>query len=152
MCVLLLSYVQVINTGIKVWCRNNSGEEFDCAFRLAQEVIWDTDLVAAAGGGSVGAGAVQLGWCPWGGGGWMRGVPRPRGEWVMVLTHNGGLPLFTQGIYTLYPFINSRIITVSIEDVKILLTQENPFFRKLSSETYSQAKDLGKPLGHDLSS
>lgn len=29
---------QVINTGIKVWCRNNSGEEFDCAFRLAQEV------------------------------------------------------------------------------------------------------------------
>lgn len=49
-----------------------------------------------------------------------------------------------QGIYTLYPFINSRIITVSMEDVKILLTQENPFFRKLSSETYSQAKDLGK--------
>ncbi|XP_060490318.2 RNA cytosine C(5)-methyltransferase NSUN2 [Panthera onca] len=77
--------VKVINTGIKVWCRNNSGEEFDCAFRLAQE-----------------------------------------------------------GIYTLYPFINSRIITVSMEDVKILLTQENPFFRKLSSETYSQAKDLAK--------
>ncbi|GAB5567387.1 probable 28S rRNA (cytosine(4447)-C(5))-methyltransferase [Prionailurus iriomotensis] len=49
-----------------------------------------------------------------------------------------------EGIYTLYPFINSRIITVSMEDVKILLTQENPFFRKLSSETYSQAKDLAK--------
>ncbi|XP_053449147.1 RNA cytosine C(5)-methyltransferase NSUN2 [Nycticebus coucang] len=77
--------MKVINTGIKVWCRNNSGEEFDCAFRLAQE-----------------------------------------------------------GIYTLYPFINSRIITVSMEDVKILLTQENPFFRKLSGETYSQAKDLAK--------
>ncbi|XP_058420358.1 RNA cytosine C(5)-methyltransferase NSUN2 [Diceros bicornis minor] len=77
--------MKVINTGIKVWCRNNSGEEFDCAFRLAQE-----------------------------------------------------------GIYTLYPFINSRIITVTLEDVKILLTQENPFFRKLSSETYSQAKDLAK--------
>ncbi|XP_062941996.1 RNA cytosine C(5)-methyltransferase NSUN2 isoform X2 [Cynocephalus volans] len=75
--------MKVINTGIKVWCRNNSGEEFDCAFRLAQE-----------------------------------------------------------GIYTLYPFINSRIITVTMEDVKILLTQENPFLRKLSSETYSQAKDL----------
>jgi hypothetical protein len=61
----------------------------------------------------------------------------------------GGRPLsdlclFPQGIYTLYPFINSRIITVSMEDVKILLTQENPFFRKLSSDTYSQAKDLGK--------
>ncbi|XP_054434321.1 RNA cytosine C(5)-methyltransferase NSUN2 [Pteronotus mesoamericanus] len=77
--------MKVINTGIKVWCRNNSGEEFDCAFRLAQE-----------------------------------------------------------GIYTLYPFINSRIINVSLEDVKILLTQENPFLRKLSSETYSQAKDLAK--------
>ncbi|XP_036752630.2 RNA cytosine C(5)-methyltransferase NSUN2 [Manis pentadactyla] len=77
--------MKVINTGIKVWCRNNSGEEFDCAFRLAQE-----------------------------------------------------------GIYTLYPFINSRIITVSMEDVKILLTQENPFFRKLSSEAYSQAKDMAK--------
>lgn len=77
--------MKVINTGIKVWCRNNSGEEFDCAFRLAQE-----------------------------------------------------------GIYTLYPFINSRIITVPLEDVKILLTQENPFFRKLSSETYSQAKDMAK--------
>lgn len=77
--------MKVINTGIKVWCRNNSGEDFDCAFRLAQE-----------------------------------------------------------GIYTLYPFINSRIITVTMEDVKILLTQENPFLRKLSSETYSQAKDLAK--------
>ncbi|XP_036163969.1 RNA cytosine C(5)-methyltransferase NSUN2 isoform X2 [Myotis myotis] len=77
--------MKVINTGIKVWCRNSSGEEFDCAFRLAQE-----------------------------------------------------------GIYTLYPFINSRIITVSLEDVKILLTQENPFLRKLSSETYIQAKDLAK--------
>ncbi|TKC46278.1 hypothetical protein EI555_005772 [Monodon monoceros] len=77
--------VKVINTGVKVWCRNNSGEEFDCAFRLAQE-----------------------------------------------------------GIYTLYPFINSRIITVSMEDVKILLTQENPFFRKLSSEAYGQVKDMAK--------
>ncbi|XP_058162448.1 RNA cytosine C(5)-methyltransferase NSUN2 isoform X3 [Dasypus novemcinctus] len=75
--------MKVINTGIKVWCRNNSSE--DCAFRLTQE-----------------------------------------------------------GIYTLYPFINSRIITVSMEDVKILLTQENPFLRKLSSEAYSQAKDLVK--------
>lgn len=44
----------------------------------------------------------------------------------------------------MYPFINSRIITVSLEDVKILLTQENPFLRKLSSEAYIQAKDLGK--------
>uniref|UniRef100_A0A671DXH1 tRNA (cytosine(34)-C(5))-methyltransferase n=2 Tax=Rhinolophus ferrumequinum TaxID=59479 RepID=A0A671DXH1_RHIFE len=77
--------MKVINTGIKVWCRNNGGEEFDCAFRLAQE-----------------------------------------------------------GIYTLYPFINSRIITVPLEDVKILLTQENPFFRKLSNETYGQAKDMAK--------
>lgn len=75
---------------------------------------------------------------------------RPRGLRCPLDTAAGMLlsltapPLFPQGIYTLYPFINSRIITVSLEDVKILLTQENPFFRKLSSETYSQAKDLGK--------
>lgn len=31
-----------------------------------------------------------------------------------------------------------------MEDVKTLLTQENPFFRKLSSEAYSQVKDLGE--------
>lgn len=31
-----------------------------------------------------------------------------------------------------------------MEDVKTLLTQENPFFRKLSSEAYSQVKDLAK--------
>ncbi|KAM9252987.1 RNA cytosine C(5)-methyltransferase NSUN2 [Dugong dugon] len=77
--------VKVINTGIKVLCRNNSGEELACAFRLAQE-----------------------------------------------------------GIYTLYPFIKSRIVTVSMEDVITLLTQENPFFRKLSSEAYNQAKDMAK--------
>ncbi|XP_007951453.1 RNA cytosine C(5)-methyltransferase NSUN2 [Orycteropus afer afer] len=77
--------MKVINTGIKVLCRNNSGEHLDCAFRLAQE-----------------------------------------------------------GIYTLYPFIKSRIVTVSMEDVVTLLTQENPFFRKLSSETYNQAKTMVK--------
>lgn len=64
------------------------------------------------------------------------------GDWLFPFIK---WPLFSpQGIYTLYPFINSRIITVSLEDVKILLTQENPFLRKLSSETYIQAKDLGK--------
>lgn len=40
--------MKVINTGIKVWCRNNGGEEFDCAFRLAQEVTWGLDVVAQA--------------------------------------------------------------------------------------------------------
>lgn len=63
---------------------------------------------------------------------------------MIATIRNGHLSLFPQGIYTLYPFINSRIITVSMEDVKILLTQENPFFRKLSSEAYSQVKDMGK--------
>lgn len=43
-CFVLCLDRQVINTGIKVWCRNNSGEEFDCAFRLAQEVIWERGL------------------------------------------------------------------------------------------------------------
>lgn len=47
-CFILFSHLQVINTGIKVWCRNNGGEEFDCAFRLAQEVTWGLDVVAQA--------------------------------------------------------------------------------------------------------
>lgn len=34
-----LCLLQVINTGIKVWSRNSDGEQFGCAFRLAQEVI-----------------------------------------------------------------------------------------------------------------
>ncbi|OXB53620.1 hypothetical protein ASZ78_000101 [Callipepla squamata] len=75
--------MKVINTGIKVWSRNSDGEQFGCAFRLAQE-----------------------------------------------------------GIYTLYPFIHARIINVCIEDVKILLTQENPFLSKFSSETQRKVKDM----------
>ncbi|KAI1243167.1 tRNA (cytosine(34)-C(5))-methyltransferase, partial [Lamprotornis superbus] len=75
--------MKVINTGIKVWSRNSDGEQFGCAFRLAQE-----------------------------------------------------------GIYTLYPFIHARIISVCIEDVKILLTQENPFLSKFSSETQKKVKDM----------
>ncbi|MEE6465365.1 hypothetical protein FKM82_006533 [Ascaphus truei] len=75
--------MKVINTGIKVLCRNNDGEQYGCAFRLAQE-----------------------------------------------------------GIYTLYPFINARIVTVSVEDVKVLLTQENPFLSKFSNETQKQTKNL----------
>ncbi|KAJ7419736.1 tRNA (cytosine(34)-C(5))-methyltransferase [Willisornis vidua] len=75
--------MKVINTGIKVWSRNSDGEQFGCAFRLAQE-----------------------------------------------------------GIYTLYPFIHARIVNVCIEDVKILLTQENPFLSKFSSETQKKVKDM----------
>ncbi|XP_019376533.1 PREDICTED: tRNA (cytosine(34)-C(5))-methyltransferase isoform X2 [Gavialis gangeticus] len=75
--------MKVINTGIKVWSRNSDGEQFGCAFRLAQE-----------------------------------------------------------GIYTLYPFINARIINVCIDDVKVLLTQENPFLSKFSNETQKLVKDM----------
>uniref|UniRef100_A0A8D0CB46 tRNA (cytosine(34)-C(5))-methyltransferase n=1 Tax=Salvator merianae TaxID=96440 RepID=A0A8D0CB46_SALMN len=75
--------LKVINTGIKVWCRSSDGEQFDCAFRVAQE-----------------------------------------------------------GIYTLYPFINARIVNASIEDIKILLTEENPFLSKLSNEARDQVKGM----------
>ncbi|KAG9355728.1 hypothetical protein JZ751_000566 [Albula glossodonta] len=75
--------MKVINTGVKVWSRNNDGEQFGCAFRLAQE-----------------------------------------------------------GIYTLSPYINARIITVSVEDVKVLLTQENPYLSKLGNDAHAQAKKL----------
>ncbi|XP_060915385.1 RNA cytosine C(5)-methyltransferase NSUN2 [Labrus mixtus] len=73
--------LKVINTGVKVWSRNSDGEEFGCAFRLAQE-----------------------------------------------------------GIYTLQPYIRSRIIRVSVEDIKVLLTQENPFLSKLEHDAHAQAK------------
>ncbi|XP_068603268.1 RNA cytosine C(5)-methyltransferase NSUN2 [Brachionichthys hirsutus] len=76
--------MKVINTGVKVWSRNSDGEEFGCAFRLAQE-----------------------------------------------------------GIYTLQPYIRSRIIRVSVEDIKVLLTQENPFLNKLEKDAHDQAKKLG---------
>ncbi|XP_029023349.1 RNA cytosine C(5)-methyltransferase NSUN2 [Betta splendens] len=76
--------MKVINTGVKVWSRNNDGDEFGCAFRLAQE-----------------------------------------------------------GIYTLQPYIRSRIISVSVEDIKVLLTQENPFLSKLEEDSHAQAKKLG---------
>uniref|UniRef100_A0AAQ5XLV9 tRNA (cytosine(34)-C(5))-methyltransferase n=1 Tax=Amphiprion ocellaris TaxID=80972 RepID=A0AAQ5XLV9_AMPOC len=76
--------MKVINTGVKVWSRNSDGEEFGCAFRLAQE-----------------------------------------------------------GIYTLQPYIRSRIIRVSVEDIKVLLTQENPFLSKLEDDAHAQAKKMG---------
>ncbi|KAM3858634.1 RNA cytosine C(5)-methyltransferase NSUN2 [Diretmus argenteus] len=76
--------MKVINTGVKVWSRNSDGEEFGCAFRLAQE-----------------------------------------------------------GIYTLNPYIRSRMITVSVEDIKVLLTQENPFISKLEDSAHAQAKKMG---------
>ncbi|XP_034560351.1 RNA cytosine C(5)-methyltransferase NSUN2 [Notolabrus celidotus] len=75
--------MKVINTGVKVWSRNCDGEEFGCAFRLAQE-----------------------------------------------------------GIYTLQPYIRSRIIRVSVEDIKVLLTQENPFLHKLQKDAYAQVKKM----------
>nr|XP_056718249.1 RNA cytosine C(5)-methyltransferase NSUN2 [Euleptes europaea] len=75
--------LKVINTGVKVWCRNSDGEQFGCAFRLAQE-----------------------------------------------------------GIYTLYPFINARIVNIRLGDVEVLLTEENPFLHKLSNEVHSQVKEM----------
>ncbi|XP_045913860.1 RNA cytosine C(5)-methyltransferase NSUN2 isoform X2 [Micropterus dolomieu] len=75
--------MKVVNTGVKVWSRNSDGEEFGCAFRLAQE-----------------------------------------------------------GIYTLQPYIRSRIIRVSVEDIKVLLTQENPFLSKLEDDAHAQAKKM----------
>ncbi|KAI7799278.1 RNA cytosine C(5)-methyltransferase NSUN2 [Triplophysa rosa] len=75
--------MKVINTGVKVWSRNNDGEQFGCAFRLAQE-----------------------------------------------------------GVYTLCPYIRARIVNISMEDVKVLLTQENPFLGKLGDDAHNHAKKL----------
>lgn len=50
--------------------------------------------------------------------------------------------LAQEGIYTLQPYIRSRIIRVSVEDIKVLLTQENPFLSKLEDDAHAQAKKL----------
>lgn len=52
-------------------------------------------------------------------------------------------PTPSQGIYTLQPYIRSRIIRVSVEDIKVLLTQENPFLSKLENDAHAQAKKIG---------
>ncbi|MBN3290330.1 NSUN2 methyltransferase, partial [Polypterus senegalus] len=75
--------IKVINTGVKVWSRNDDGEQFGCPFRLAQE-----------------------------------------------------------GIYTLFPYINARIVSVSVNDIKVLLTEEKPHIEKLGAEAQAQAKKL----------
>ncbi len=49
-----------------------------------------------------------------------------------------------KGIYTLQPYIRSRIIRVSVEDIKVLLTQENPFLSKLEEDAHAQAKKMGQ--------
>uniref|UniRef100_G3P2N6 tRNA (cytosine(34)-C(5))-methyltransferase n=1 Tax=Gasterosteus aculeatus aculeatus TaxID=481459 RepID=G3P2N6_GASAC len=51
--------------------------------------------------------------------------------------------LAQEGIYTLQPYIRSRIIRVSVEDIKVLLTQENPYLSKLQEDAHAQAKKLG---------
>ncbi|KPP74911.1 tRNA (cytosine(34)-C(5))-methyltransferase-like [Scleropages formosus] len=99
-----LLVIKVINTGVKVWSRNNDGEQFGCAFRLAQEVR--------------GTFAAVL--CAW--------------QWERR----------SDGIYTLFPYIGARIVNVSVEDIKVLLTQENPYLNKLESDAYAQAKKLGR--------
>lgn len=49
-----------------------------------------------------------------------------------------------QGIYTLHPFISARTIKAGIEDIKILLTEENPFLSRFSNESRSQLNGMGK--------
>uniref|UniRef100_A0A673IA04 tRNA (cytosine(34)-C(5))-methyltransferase n=1 Tax=Sinocyclocheilus rhinocerous TaxID=307959 RepID=A0A673IA04_9TELE len=45
--------MKVINTGVKVWSRNTDGEQFGCAFRLAQEVGCPIDLCGWRGKTSI---------------------------------------------------------------------------------------------------
>uniref|UniRef100_A0A8C1IL26 tRNA (cytosine(34)-C(5))-methyltransferase n=1 Tax=Cyprinus carpio TaxID=7962 RepID=A0A8C1IL26_CYPCA len=57
-------------------------------------------------------------------------------------THSDGPSSVRAGIYTLCPYIRARIINISVEDVKVLLTQENPFLSKLGDDAHTQAKKL----------
>lgn len=61
---------------------------------------------------------------------------------VRVSLLSSPLSLSHQGIYTLQPYIRSRIIQVSVEDIKVLLTQENPFLSKLQEDAHAQAKKI----------
>lgn len=50
--------------------------------------------------------------------------------------------LAQEGIYTVQPYIRSRMITVGVEDIKVLLTQENPYLSKLQEDAHAQAKKI----------
>ncbi|XP_052326049.1 RNA cytosine-C(5)-methyltransferase NSUN2-like [Oncorhynchus keta] len=50
--------------------------------------------------------------------------------------------LAQEGIYTLFPYICSRMITISVEDIKILLTQENPYLNNLEDDAHQKAKKI----------
>lgn len=50
--------------------------------------------------------------------------------------------LCQDGLSMLYQFMHKRIITVSEEDVFTLLTEENPFVTKLSSDSQKQLKQI----------
>ncbi|XP_021415802.1 RNA cytosine C(5)-methyltransferase NSUN2 [Oncorhynchus mykiss] len=45
-------------------------------------------------------------------------------------------------VSTLFPYIRSRMIIISVEDIKILLTQENPYLNKLEDDAHQQAKKI----------
>lgn len=62
---------------------------------------------------------------------------------ILKLKCNHFSPISYQGIYSLQPYIRSRIIKVSVNDIKVLLTQENPFLSKLEDDAHSQAKKIG---------
>uniref|UniRef100_A0A4W5NM18 tRNA (cytosine(34)-C(5))-methyltransferase n=1 Tax=Hucho hucho TaxID=62062 RepID=A0A4W5NM18_9TELE len=51
-------------------------------------------------------------------------------------------PPLLQGIYTLFPYIRSRMITIIVEDIKVLLTQENPYLNKLEDDAHEQDKKI----------
>lgn len=61
----------------------------------------------------------------------------------MPAAHNLNVFCVCQGIYTVQPYIRSRMITVCVEDIKVLLTQENPYLSKLEDDAHAQAKKIG---------
>ncbi|XP_061429133.1 RNA cytosine-C(5)-methyltransferase NSUN2-like [Lethenteron reissneri] len=47
-----------------------------------------------------------------------------------------------EAIYTLFPYVGERVVSVPYTDIVVLLTQENPFLGKFSLEARNQAKPL----------
>ena len=50
---------------------------------------------------------------------------------------------FEQGMSILYPYLGKRVVSVTKEDLIVVLSQENPYLTKLCVETKESLEKLG---------
>ena len=51
---------------------------------------------------------------------------------------------YLQGIQTTFPYQQKRIVKITKEDIVTLLTTENPFLKRMSSDTCDQLANIGE--------